>query len=199
MMTWQDFSIFRSKLKYVLVKTHRYLPPTLQEVADIIVSFRHQMERFPNDLLLHVLRLRHVTQWNIAVGTWCEFCSHTNHIDTQPLLILLVFILTFLGWFSIESLCRRDNYLEKNTWQINNIYQHWRRPPSDPCARLTSDCLEMIKVARLELKSDQNLVESCCWYILGKKLLQISLTTTWGRHDCARLLGGCSVVSGLAV
>lgn len=43
----------------MLVKMHQYLPPTLQEVADIVVSFRHQMERFPNDLLLHVLRLQH--------------------------------------------------------------------------------------------------------------------------------------------
>lgn len=44
----------------MLVKMHQYLPPALQEVADIVVSFRHQMEGFPNDLLLHVLRLRHM-------------------------------------------------------------------------------------------------------------------------------------------
>lgn len=36
----------------------QYLPPTLQEVADVVVSLRHQMERLPYDLLLHVLRLQ---------------------------------------------------------------------------------------------------------------------------------------------
>lgn len=61
---------------------HRYLPPALQEVADIVVSFRHQMERFPNDLLLHVLRLQHT--WHSALDTVCEFASRANHPDTQP-------------------------------------------------------------------------------------------------------------------
>lgn len=41
------------------MRVHPYLPPTLQEVADIVVPFGHQMERFPDDLLLHVLRLQH--------------------------------------------------------------------------------------------------------------------------------------------
>lgn len=36
----------------------RYLPPAFQEVADVVVSFGHQMEGFPDDLLLHVLRLQ---------------------------------------------------------------------------------------------------------------------------------------------
>lgn len=59
----------------MLVKMHQYLPPALQEVADIVVSFRHQMEGFPNDLLLHVLRLRHMghssTQpWKRGFGVW---------------------------------------------------------------------------------------------------------------------------------
>lgn len=83
----------------MLVKMHQYLPPTLQEVADIVVSFRHQMERFPNDLLLHVLRLQHT--WHSALETECEFASRANHPDTQPGLMLLVSIWIFIHWLSI--------------------------------------------------------------------------------------------------
>lgn len=81
----------------VLVTMHRYLPPALQEVADIVVSFRHQMKCLPNDLLLHVLRLQHM--WHsspTALETWPEFGSCINYPDAQPLLKLPVLI--FTGW-----------------------------------------------------------------------------------------------------
>lgn len=55
----KNLFLFQSEtLLIAICLTHQYLPAALQEVADVVVSFRHQMKRLSNDLLLHVLRLQ---------------------------------------------------------------------------------------------------------------------------------------------
>lgn len=49
--------LFTSAYTHLVLQKH-YLPSTLQEVADIVISLRYQMKRLPNDLLLHVLCLQ---------------------------------------------------------------------------------------------------------------------------------------------
>lgn len=53
----------------------QYLPPTLQEVTNIVVSFWYQMERLPNDLLLHVLCLQKNMWHCILTGNKTRKCG----------------------------------------------------------------------------------------------------------------------------
>lgn len=78
-----------------------HLPASLQEVAYVVISFRNQMERLPNDLLLHVLRLKNTQSFLIA---------------NQPLNAICVFL---IYWFYRQATITYFITQKRVTMEIN--------------------------------------------------------------------------------
>lgn len=89
----------------------KYLPPTLQEVADVVISFRHQMERLSNDLLLHVFSL-HQTKQN-ENGFHTNTVHHENWYEWLSSLIKhhrTIWTFLFIYFFEQIALASRITY-----------------------------------------------------------------------------------------